>query len=152
MTEPSSVTNTGTSCWPVSSMIRCRRPRRLNGTFLNPPYDLHLIAHASVIESFRGDTAWMLDHRRTGAMLLCRARVEHHGPEDNRSVPSVAGWEPNRGLPLRPAGDPEQNFAEAETGLARWLSVRETGSVAFGPRLRGSRMSAAGANRYPGCV
>lgn len=54
---------------------------------LESAYDLHLIAYASVIKSFRGDTAGMLDDRRTRAMLLCRAGVEHHGPEDNRSGP-----------------------------------------------------------------
>jgi hypothetical protein len=91
--------------------------------------------------------AWEHDSR-----LLLERVDEQQCCQTCEHCPSVAAGEPNRGLPLRPAGDPGQNFAEAETGLARWLSLRENRSVAFGTRLRGSRMSAAGANRYAGCV
>jgi len=38
----------------------------------------------------------------------------------------VAAGEPSRRVPLRPAGDPEQQSGEARTGAARWLSVRST--------------------------
>jgi hypothetical protein len=67
--------------------------------------------------------AWEHDSR-----LLLERVDEQQCCQTCEHCPSVAAGEPNRGLPLRPAGDPGQNFAEAETGLARWLSLRGNGA------------------------
>jgi len=47
----------------------------------------------------------------------------------------VAAGEPRRGLPLRPAGDPEQKSAEARTGDARWLGPSDRPDPLLGPAL-----------------
>ena len=55
------------------------------GKVLESAYDLYLISHASIVESFRGNTAGMLDHRRVGAVRPCGAGVEDHCLDAKRS-------------------------------------------------------------------
>jgi hypothetical protein len=55
------------------------------GNVLESAYDLYLISHASIVESFRGNTAGMLDHRRVGAVRPCGAGVEDHCLDAKRS-------------------------------------------------------------------
>jgi hypothetical protein len=71
--------------------------------------------------------------------------------DSRRQFPFVAFGEPSRGLPLRPAGDPEQKSGEAGIGSARWLSLRESSSELMIDRSLASRRSADAAHG-PACL
>lgn len=69
----------------------------------------------------------------------------------------LAAGEPSRGVPLRPAGDPEEKSSRARTGEARWLFIRETGSESMsdthvwpGAQADSARLHSRGQGPYGG--